>query len=118
MSLRLGKWMELWVVSSSSDKTGSSLKDRCKERMYNKANPKNNSFDDFVRMRTSCYILEEKDGILFCDCWEGMKGKQCKHSIALMYFTDRWVGEAELRSVPLGKLQKESCYHRVKKGNS
>ena len=35
-----------------------------------------------------------------------MKGKQCKHSIALMYFTNRWFGEAEVRYVPLGKKRK------------
>lgn len=96
----------LWVVTSSSDKSGASLKDRCKDRMENKANPKSISFDDFVRMRTSCYILEEKDGVFYCDCWEGMKGKLCKHSIGLMYFTERWAGEAEVRSVPLGKKRK------------
>ena len=57
-------------------------------------------------MRTSCYILEEKDGIFFCDCWEGMKGNECKHCIALMYFTGKWIGEAKVRSVPLGKKRK------------
>ena len=102
----LGQVDSLWVVTSSSDKTDRTLKERCKERMDSRALNKSASFHDFVSLRTSCYILEEKNGIFFCDCWEGMKGKQCKHSLALMFYTEKWVGEADVRSVPLGKTRK------------
>ena len=96
----------LWVLTSSTDKSGSPLKDRCRERMVHRACPQMSSFDEFVRVRTSCYFLEEKDGVFYCDCWEGMKGKQCKHCIAMMYYTGKWLGEADVRAVPLGKTRK------------
>ena len=101
-----GQVDSLWVVTSSTDKSGSSLKDRCKERVFNRAVPQVSSFDDYVRMRTSCYILEEKDGVFYCDCWEGMKGKQDKHCIAMMYYTGKWLAEADVRAVALGKSRK------------
>ena len=92
----------LWVVTSSTDKSGTSLRDRCKERMANRACPQLSSFDEYVRVRTSCYFIEEKDGVFYCDCWEGMMGKQDKHSKAMMYYPGKWEAEADVRAVPLG----------------
>ena len=96
----------LWVVTSSTDKSGTLLRERCKKRMDNRACPQLSSFDEYVRVRTSCYFIEEKDGVFYCDCWEGMKGKQDKHSIAMMYYTGKWEAEADVRAVPLGKTRK------------
>ena len=102
----LGEVDSLWVMTSSADKSDTTLKDRCKLRMENRAFPKVKTFDEYVSIRTSCYILEEKDGVFFCDCWEGMKGKNCHHSGAMMYNTERWLAESDVRSVPLGKSRK------------
>ena len=102
----LGEVDALWVVNSSSGDSNVQLKDKCKQRMENRNSPKVKSFDEYVAMRTSCYFLEEKDGVLYCDCFEGMKGKQCKHSIGMMFYTGKWEAESDVRSVPLGKARK------------
>ena len=64
-----GQVDSLWVVTSSTDKSGLSLKDRCKERIANRTVPQVSSFDEYVRMRTSCYILEENDGSFTATAW-------------------------------------------------
>ena len=63
-----------WAVASSSDKSSSqSLKEKAKERINNRKMPKSTTFDEFVVMRTSCWIIEEVNGEFFCDCPIGMK---------------------------------------------
>ena len=62
-----------WAVSSSSDTTGKTLKENAKERMRHRKLPEVSSFDEYVSMRSSCWILEEVDGEFYCDCPVGMK---------------------------------------------
>lgn len=70
----LGKVSNLWAVcSTAGSKTGLSLKERAKERIANREVPVSGSFDDYMRIRSSCWILEERDGDFFCDCPVGMK---------------------------------------------
>ena len=70
----LGKVINIWAVNSSEGlKSGKSLKDRAKERLANRELPLGNSFDDYMRIRTSCWLLEERDGDFYCDCPIGMK---------------------------------------------
>ena len=52
------------------------------------------------------WVVEERDGDFFCDCTEGTKGKLCKHSIGLDYFTGNLTPEADVRAVPLGGKRK------------
>ena len=61
------------VNSSEGLKSGKSLKDRAKERLANRELPLGNSFDDYMRIRTSCWLLEERDGDFYCDCPIGKK---------------------------------------------
>ena len=57
-----------WAVSTSSDSTGKTLKENAKERMRNRKLPEVSSFDEYVSMRSSCWILEEVDGEFYFDC--------------------------------------------------
>ena len=61
-----------------------------------------------VRVRKSCYLVEEVqnfDGSIdfFCDCWLGMKGKHCKHQVAILMKTDILPIDDSVRSRPLGQ---------------
>ena len=95
----------LWTVSSSASQD-TSLKVRAKARLESRALPTNNSYDEYMVERTSCWILEEVNGDFYCDCREGSKGKFCKHSIGMLYVTGGLVAEPDVRSVPLGNKRK------------
>ena len=70
----LGKVTNIWAINSSEGlKSGKSLKERVKERLANRETPLSSSFDDYMRIRSSCWLLEERDGDYFCDCPVGMK---------------------------------------------
>ena len=62
-----------WAVASSSDVSAKSLKQKAKERIRNRELPEVATFDEYVALRNSCWILEEVDGEFFCDCPVGMK---------------------------------------------
>ena len=95
----------LWTVSSSASQD-TSLKVRAKARLESRALPTNNSYDEYMVERTSCWILEEVNGDFYCDCREGSNGKFCKHSIGMLYVTGGLVAEPDVRSVPLGNKRK------------
>ena len=74
----LGVVQKIWVVGSESDKTGKPLKFRAKERIAERGCPTKETFDKYMEMRCSCWILEEvrgNAGVLdyFCDCPVAMK---------------------------------------------
>ena len=102
----LGDVSALWAVESSSSTEGSRLQDRAKERLQHRVSPSTNTFEEYARMRTSCYILEERNGDFYCDCYEGCKGKLCKHSVGMDYFVGNLIVEDDVRAVPLGGKRK------------
>ena len=74
----LGKVTNLWIVNSTEGlKSGKSLKERAKERLTHRELPLSTTFDEYMRIRSSCWILEERveNGRrdFFCDCPIGMK---------------------------------------------
>ena len=101
----LGEVTGLWAVTSSGSDL-SRLQDRARERLLNRACPSSTTFDDYVSMRTSCWIIEQRDGDYFCDCFEGCKGKLCQHSTGMRYVQGDLVPEADVRAVPLGAKRK------------
>ena len=101
----LGEVSALWAVTSSSSDV-SRLQDRARERLLNRACPSSTTFDGYVKMRTSCWIIEKRDGDYFCDCFEGCKGKLCQHSNGMKYVEGDLVPEADVRAVPLGGKRK------------
>ena len=101
----LGAVTGLWAVTSSSS-DDSRLQDRARERLLHRACPSSKTFDDYVKMRTSCWILEQRNGDYYCDCYDGCKGKLCQHSNGMKYLEGGLVPEADVRSVPLGAKRK------------
>ena len=102
----LGDVAALWAVESSSSTGGSRLQDRARERIQHRACPSSNTFEEYTKMRTSCYLLEERNGDFYCDCYEGLKGKLCKHSVGMDYFVGNLIVEDDVRAVPLGGKRK------------
>lgn len=70
---KLGKVSNLWVVASQSDTSDKPLKELAKVRLANRELPASTTFDEYIAMRSSCWIIEERDGDFFCDCPVGMK---------------------------------------------
>ena len=68
LEFTLGNVDNLWVVDSGCYKGEKSLKIRAKERMENRALPSSQNFNEYMEMRTSCWIIEEVQGDYFCDC--------------------------------------------------
>ena len=109
----LGDISALWAVTSSSAATdGSKLQDRARERLLHRECHSTTSFEEYAKMRTSCYIIEEKEGDFFCDCYEGSKGKLCKHSVGMSYFVGNMIVEDDVRAVPLGGKRKRGRQKR------
>ena len=70
----IGEVENIWAVESSvGENSGISLKDRLKERLEHRKIPLSGTFDDYIKIRSSCWILEERDEDFFCDCPVGMK---------------------------------------------
>ena len=69
----LGKIDSLWVVSSSSNTLDLPLKRLAKQRINKRGEPEFDSFDSYMEIRKSCWIIEEQDGQYYCDCPVGMK---------------------------------------------
>ena len=69
--------VNLWAVACSNDdlcsSTSTSLKENAKLRMKQRELPDCLSLDEYMSVRSSCWILEEVDGNFFCDCPIGMK---------------------------------------------
>ena len=96
----------LWVVPSSNTKEDN-FKTFAKKRFTLRKDPSVvNSLDEFVQTRSSCWIIEEKLGQYFCDCYQGIKGKLCKHTVGLMYKTKVLTETEDVRSQPLGQKRK------------
>jgi hypothetical protein len=72
----LGKVDQIWVVASSENSmTNLSLKQLAKMRIALRGEPEFDFFDHYRAVRTSCWILEFRDGQFFGDCPIGMKVK-------------------------------------------
>ena len=73
-STGLGKVTNIWAVNSTSGlESGTTLKERAKARLAQRELPTSCSFDEYLKIRSSCWIVEERDGDFYCDCPIGMK---------------------------------------------
>ena len=62
-----------------------SLPDLVRLRLEKRSHPEYNSFQEFFSIRSSCHLVEEINGDFYCDCFFGIKGHLCKHTLALTY---------------------------------
>ena len=60
-----------------------------------------------MAIRTSCWIIEERDGDFFCDCLKGMKAKMCVHTIGMRYKEGHLEPTSDVRAVPLGAKRRK-----------
>ena len=97
---------KIWAVNSNSNKIQKTLKERAKERMKQRQNPDHKSFQEYINVRTSCWLLEERNGEFNCDCPVDMKGKLCQHSNGMSYLQGKLEVTSEVRSVPVGQKRK------------
>ena len=68
----LGKIDGLWVVNSSTHTLDLPLK-LAKQRISKRGESEFDSFDSYMEIRKSCWIIEKQDGQNFCECPVGMK---------------------------------------------
>lgn len=95
------------VPSSNTSLSESSLKDLAKERLKTRFNLTDiSSFDECMRIRKSCYLVEQVNNDFYCDCAMGSKARQCKHSVGLMFKTEILEIDSDVRSKPLGQKRK------------
>ena len=99
---------KIWAVPSSKcTNHDKSLKELTSARMKSRFDISNEKhFDDYVKARSSCYLVEQDGNDFYCDCYEGMKARYCKHSVGLMYKTELLEVSSEVRSKPLGQKRK------------
>ena len=104
----LGPVDSMWVVASSSNTLQEkNLKKLAKQRIQKRGNPMNfKSFDEYMAIRQSCWILEQRDRDFYCDCPIGMKGKLCKHTVGMGYRQGFLEVTDQVRAVPLGTKRK------------
>ena len=100
---QLGKADCLWAVTSSKGaKSNKSLKERAFERFSHRKDPTSlKDFDEYLEVRSSCWILEERNGDFYCDCPVSMKGKLCKHTVCMLYHTGALSATDDVKSLPL-----------------
>lgn len=92
------------VQSSKTSSSGIPLKDCAKERLKSRFDvSRHSNFEDAMKIRQSCHIVEQVGSDYFCDCHEGIKGRICKHSVALMYKCGPLEVTSDVRSKPLGQ---------------
>ena len=68
--------------------------------------PESQTFDESVKVRQSCHLIEQINDEFFCDCPPGIKGKMCKHEVGMMYKTGILEITSDVRSKPLGQKRK------------
>ena len=96
----------IWIVPSSNTKSDN-FKASAKKRFAMRSDPSlPGSFEEFLQLRSSCWIIEEKGKQYFCDCYNGIKGKLCKHSVGIMYKTKTLLETEDVRSQPLGQKRR------------
>ena len=77
----------IWAIPSSQTKQSElTLKEISKQRLSHKFNASlSTSFDEYLKIRSSCHLVEQVGKDFYCDCHEGMKARLCKRTVGLMY---------------------------------
>ena len=97
----------IWAIPSSQTKQSElPLKEIAKQRLSDRFKTSLKSFDEYVKVRSSCYLVEQIGEEFYCDCYEGMKARYCKHAVGLMYKTGVLEVSSDVKSKPLGQKRK------------
>ena len=67
----------IWAIpSSKNNQSELTLKELAKIRLSKRFNSTSlESFDEYVKIRPSCYLVEQVGTEFYCDCFEGMKAR-------------------------------------------
>ena len=63
----------IWIVESNHNSMTGSLADLAKQRIKSRDSPSFQHFDEYKKVRQSCWIIEESEGDFYCDCPVCMK---------------------------------------------
>ena len=98
----LGEVVQLFGVNNSS-KITKPLKQKIVEKLEERKHPSKKTWDEKKKILTACYFLEERAGDFFCDCFEGIKGRMCKHTVGMHYRqkTGKLPVTEDVRSLPI-----------------
>ena len=98
----LGEVVQLYGVNNSS-KVNKPLKQKILEKLEERRHPSKKSWDEKKKILTACYFLEERNGDFWCDCFEGIKGRMCKHTVGMHYRqkTGKLPVTKDVRSLPI-----------------
>ena len=98
----LGQVVQLFGVNNSS-KVCKPLKEKILDKLEERKHPSKKTWDEKKKILTACYFLEERDGDFFCDCFEGINGRMCKHTVGMHYRqkTGRLPVTEDVRSLPI-----------------
>ena len=102
----LGKVDSIYVLARKDIKEN--FMKLAKEKLEERANPSDKSWDEKMKMKQSCLIVEGRNGDFFCDCLEGIKGKICKHTASKHYQNETGMlpVSEKVRSLPMHQKRK------------
>ena len=105
---KIGKVDKIIILKSSANTMlDRSLEELAKLRILARSNCSAESLDDFLELRRSCHIVEQCGREFYCDCRWGIKGKLCKHTMALIYDRDpQFPVNARLRAKKIHKRKR------------
>ena len=97
----------LAIPSSKTKQSELTLKEIAKIRLSKRFNSNSlTSFDEYAQIRSNCYLVEQVGKEFYCDCFEGMKARFCKHAVGLMFKTGVLEISSDVRSKPLGQKRR------------
>ena len=91
-----------------------SLKELAKLRIKTRFDvSKFKTFDECMKTRLACHLVEQKGSEFYCDCHEGIKSRLCKHCVALMYKMGVIEIDDHVRSKPIGQKRRRGRPKRL-----
>ena len=69
----MGEVDQLFAVNTKNGV--SDLISKAKAKLSERSNPSGKSWDEKKKILAGCYLIEERDGDYWCDCFEGIKGR-------------------------------------------
>ena len=79
----LGEVTQIFGINTKG--STSEILPKVKAKLAERANPSQKSWDEKKRILTSCWLVEERGGDYFCDCYEGIRGRMCEHTVGMHF---------------------------------
>ena len=78
---------------------------KIKAKLEERARPSSKSWDEKKKILTGCWLIEERDGDFWCDCYEGIRGRMCEHTPGMHFRqnTGRIPVTEDVRSLPISQ---------------